>query len=123
MTALCLTGTALAATPSEIEHNRVLAKQQVDAIFPSWTRTMMLKVVKCETGGIYNTTAHNRSGASGYFQILSSHDGSTFSYNGISVTVDSDRLFDPHYNTLVAYCMSEGGKSLSPWYSSRGCWG
>lgn len=117
---------ALILPPTSLAHktsNYEAAKKVVNVVFPPNTQSMMLRVLGCETGGKYNSNAHNSSGASGYFQILSSHNGSTFSYSGISITVDSNRLFDPVYNTLVAYVMSNGGTSLSPWFSSRGCWG
>lgn len=120
--ALALPPTSLAQSTHKAS-NYESAKKVVNVIFPSSTQSIMLRVLGCETGGKYNADAHNASGASGYFQILSSHNGSTFSYNGVSVTVDRNRLFDPVYNTLVAYVMSNGGTSLSPWYSSRGCWG
>lgn len=115
-------GTALAHADNSISKNYQAAKKTIQLVFPSSTSDIMLKVAGCETGGIYNPDAHNRSGASGYFQILSGHDGETYKYDGISVTVDKNRLFEPMYNSLVAYCMSKGGTSLSPWNQSKGCW-
>lgn len=103
--------------------NYAVAKKIVNQRFSQSSQALMLKVVGCETGQKYNSDAYNSSGATGYFQILQSHDGTTYSYNGISVTVDRNRLFNPRYNTLVAYVMSHDGKDLSPWYSSRLCWG
>ena len=115
-------GSALAHADDVVAKNKEQAKKLVTMVFPASTRDTMFKVVGCETGQTYNPYAHNRSGASGYFQILSGHNGTTYKYNGISITVDSSRLFDPMYNTLVAYLMSNGGTNLSPWYSSRSCW-
>lgn len=113
---LVMTGSALA------DANKSAARNIINHVFTVDKQYIMLKVAGCETGGIYNSNAHNSSGASGYFQILSSHDGTTYTFNGISITVDRTRLFDGYYNTLVAYLMSKGGTDLSPWYSSRGCW-
>lgn len=107
-----------------IHDNYVLAKRTVNAIFPpGYQRALMLQVISCETGQTYNPYAKNPSGAMGFFQIMDGHNGTTYSFNGISVTVDKNRLFDPYYNTLVAYLMSHGGTKLSDWYASRGCWG
>lgn len=101
---------------------RTQARRIVNFIFPPETRDIMFRVAGCETGYTYNPHAYNRSGATGYFQILSSHRGTTYSYNGISITVDDKKLFNPVYNTMVAYLMSQGGKNLDAWYASRSCW-
>lgn len=110
------------ASNRQISHNRGIVAQAVRIYFPASKRDIMLKVAGCETGQTWYPLAYNSSGASGEFQIMRSHNGSTFTYDGISITVDSTRLFDPYYNTLVAYVMSQGGQNLDPWYSSESCW-
>lgn len=115
-----LAGTAHAS--NRITQNYRKARDIIYLVFPPQTAGVMLKIAGCETGEVYNANAENASGASGYFQVLSSHNGTTYSYGGISVTVDSSRLFDPHYNALVAYVMSDGGRDLSPWTASEFCW-
>lgn len=104
-------------------NNYSQARRIVDVVFPNNTQDLMLRVAGCETGERFNPNAKNASGATGYFQILLSHSGTTYSYNGISITVDGSRLTNPWYNTRVAFLMSRGGTDLSPWYSSRQCWG
>lgn len=104
-------------------NNYTVAKKYVYARFSQSHRQLMLKILGCETGQKYNAEAHNSSGAAGYFQIMPIHDGTRYTYNGISIVVDFNRIYDPGYNTLVAYLMSHDGKDLSPWYSSQSCWG
>lgn len=117
--ALAVSGTAQATTNNSAYQQ---AKHYVYEVFPPSTRDLMFKVLDCETGHTFNPSARNRSGAMGYFEIMDSHNGTTYSYNGISITVDKNRLLEPLYNTLVAYLMSHGGVILSPWYSSSSCW-
>lgn len=126
MRLLLVTVIALAIVPlanSKPNGNYIQAKRLVYQVFPDDTQALMFKVLSCETGYKFNANAKNSSGATGYFQILSSHDGTTYSYNGISITVDSRRLTDPLYNVMVAYLMSRGGTVLNPWYPSANCWG
>lgn len=104
-------------------NNYTVAKKIVYARFSQSHRQLMLKILGCETGEKYNAEAHNSSGAAGYFQIMPIHDGTRYTYNGISIVVDFNHIYDPYYNTLVAYLMSRDGKDLSPWYSSQSCWG
>lgn len=98
------------------------AKRLINFVFPDKTQNIMFKIAGCETGFTYKPNAYNRSGATGYFQILASHNGTTYSYSGISITVDYRQLSNPVYNTMVAYLMSHGGTQLGDWYSSKSCW-
>ena len=59
----------------------------------------------CETGGTYDPRAVGRAGERGWFQIHPVHRS----------WVDWGRLFDPFYNTRVAYRLSRGGTNWRPW--------
>jgi hypothetical protein len=79
------------------------ARHIVYSVFPRATAPAALRVVRCETGGTFSPWAHNRSGASGLFQIMPFHVASP------------RRLFEPWFNARVALRLSHGGRDWSPW--------
>lgn len=78
-----------------------------------------LRIASCETGGTFNRRARGRAGERGWFQIHPVHFGSRLRSAAGSVVVDPDRLYDPAYNTRVAYVLSNGGRDWSPWSCRR----
>jgi hypothetical protein len=105
--------------------NYTKAKSIVYAVFPKSTRAAALRVVGCETGYSYSTKSYNSSGASGYFQILTGNDGRVFKNpaTGKAWRLDVwngklNRLFDPWYNVLAAWYMSNAGRDWHEWSCS-----
>ena len=81
------------------------AKHVVYSVFPPATAPAALRVVGCETGHTYSPRAHNRSGASGYFQVIARR------YPWVTPW----RLFEPWYNARVALQISHGGTTWDAW--------
>lgn len=64
-----------------------------------------IRIALCETGGTLNPRAVGRAGERGLFQIHPVH----FSW------AQPGRLFDPVWNSRVAFRLSRGGTRWGPW--------
>lgn len=64
-----------------------------------------IRVARCETGGTFDPRAVGRAGERGIFQIHPVHFG----------WAQPRRLFDPVWNSRVAYRLSRGGRDWRPW--------
>lgn len=94
------------------------AKHIIYAIFPDGTQHRALAVSGCETGHKYTPWSENVSShTAGLFQIHPGNHGTTWYWNGSSITIDRSKLFDPWYNTKVALHMSKGGENWGQWAS------
>jgi len=95
----------------------MLARVIVYSIFPRSTAAAALSVVGCETGETYDESAHNSStDVRGYFQVDSGNHGRVFHWNNQTLVLNSDRLYDPWYNTKVAVFMTKGGVYWNEWH-------
>jgi hypothetical protein len=114
---VALASATTASAHHNIKHNYRVARYIVYATFPDSTQHRALGVVGCETGGIYNKGATNRSsGTRGYFQVHPGNDDRVIKWVGHgSITIDKDRLYDPWYNSKVALYMSKGGTDWHEW--------
>ena len=111
--ALALTATAQAA---RAESNYEKAKRIVYAVFPDNTQAAALRVVACETGNTFSPWSYNRSGASGYFQVLQGNAGRVLYYNGERLVIPAGQaLFNPWTNARVALFLSHGGTDWHEW--------
>lgn len=111
--ALILT-TPASATREESLYQQ--AKRIIYATFPDSTQDAALRVVGCETGHTYAPWSYNRSGASGYFQVLQGNAGRVLHYNGKTLTIPSgSKLFLPWTNARVALFLSNGGTDWHEW--------
>lgn len=90
------------ASPSRNLH--VSAKAAIRQVF-GVRAPAAIRVVACETGGTFNARAVGRAGERGLFQIHPVH----FSW------AQPARLFDPVWNSRVAYRLSRGGTNWRPW--------
>jgi len=70
------------------------------SVFTDWNVSLMLSIMKCESGG--NPNAHNRSGATGLFQILGGP-------------------YNPIANIALAHTMWST-RGTQPWAASSSCW-
>lgn len=86
----------------------------IAAVFGS-TAPAAYRVARCETGGTFNPRALGRAGERGWFQVHPIHFGRTVRSRVGSVYVSSSRLFDPRFNSRVAYVISSGGTSWRAW--------
>ena len=64
-----------------------------------------LRVAYCETGGTLDPLARGRAGERGLFQIHPVHFG----------WLDERRLYEPRYNSRIAFRLSRGGRNWAPW--------
>lgn len=78
-----------------------------------------VRIASCETGGTFNPRARGRAGERGWFQIHPVHFGRTLRSSAGRVHVNPDRLYDPAYNTWVAWVLSDGGRNWTPWTCRR----
>lgn len=78
-------------------------------------------IASVETGGTFNRWAVGNAGERGWFQIHPVHWDHTITVSGRSLYVDSSRLFNPWYNTRVAFVMSRGGIDWSDWPTAWRC--
>lgn len=112
------------ARPRETLYEK--ARRIVYATFPDSTQDAALRVVGCETGYTYSEWSYNRSGASGYFQILQGNAGRLLKYDpawpdgnkhgGKLLLIPSGtKLFLPWTNTRVALFLSHGGTDFHEW--------
>lgn len=90
-------------------------------ICPTFKRdcSYALRIASCETGGTFDPRALGDAGERGWFQIHPVHFGTVIRSRVGRVRVDRDRLYDPVYNTRVAYVLSNGGRDWSPWTCAR----
>lgn len=65
--------------------------------------------------------AVGRAGELGGFQIHPTHFGHVVSRSGRRVFVDPGRLFNPWFNTRVAFVISRGGTDWSAWTTAGRC--
>jgi hypothetical protein len=92
------------------------AKRIIYATFPDSTQDAALRVVACETGNTFSPWSYNRSGASGYFQILQGNAGRVLDYNGHKMIIPRGQaLFNPWTNAKVALFLSHGGTDWHEW--------
>lgn len=97
--------------------NYGMARFIVYSTFPPSTAPAALSVVGCETGNTYDEWAHNTTtDVRGYFQVDSGNGGRVFYWRGKKLVLDSSRLYDPWYNTLVAVFMTSGGVDWREWH-------
>lgn len=89
--------------PSSSAHLRAVAA--IRLVFPASTEAAAIRVARCETGGTFNPRAVGRAGERGLFQIHPVH----FSW------AQPHRLFDPVWNSRVAFRLSRGGTNWRPW--------
>lgn len=96
---------AVADTAHGAPTSRAYVKAVVCEVFGTRC-AQALRVVRCETGGTFSPWAVGDHGASrGLFQINEAHWG----------WVNEKRLFEPAYNTLIAYRLSRGGTDWRHW--------
>lgn len=87
-----------------------LQAKALDIVKSTWGKDWQtgIALVKCES--TYRETVVNRSGATGYFQIMARLHGFTVKQMQDGVT-----------NSKVAYKMFKT-QGLTPWNPSRSCW-
>ena len=113
---LLLAAPASAGDTKKRETNYQKAHRIVCTVFPKATCEAAMRVVYCETGGTYTEWSYNRSGASGYFQVLQGNAGRVLYYKGERLVIPSGtRLFLPWTNARVALFLSNGGTDWSEW--------
>lgn len=78
-----------------------------------------LRIASCETGGTFDPRSRGKAGERGWFQIHPIHFGTVIRSSVGAIRVDRDRLYDPAYNTRVAYVLSNGGRDWRPWSCRR----
>lgn len=84
--------------------NRSVAERAIRQVFGA-RAPAAIRVARCETGGTFYARAVGRHGERGLFQIHPVH----FSW------AQPSRLFDPVWNSRVAYRLSRGGTSWRAW--------
>jgi hypothetical protein len=104
--------TGATSTAKVSQSNYAKAKKIIYAVFPNSTEAGALKVAGCETGYTYSPHSTGSAGERGYFQIHPSnasralYDPKTKKSAG---KIQFNKLYQPWYNTWVAYYMSNNG--------------
>jgi hypothetical protein len=104
------------AQATKTESNYAKAKKIIYAVFSQSTEAYALKIAGCETGYTYSKWSTGSQGERGWFQIHPSNAGRYLPGFG---SINFNRLYNPWYNTKVAYYMSHHGHSWSEWTCSR----
>lgn len=97
---------AVASGPNLASHptSRTASIRAIRTVFGA-RAPAAIRVASCETGGTFYARAVGRAGERGLFQIHPIH----FSW------AQPGRLFDPVWNSRVAYRLSRGGTSWRAW--------
>ena len=118
-------GASVSAQASHVDRiasNYATAKKIVYAVFPDRVQAYAMKIVACETGSTYSRWATGAAGERGYFQIHPSNTGRALLDPRTGKRKGSiifGKLYQPWYNTWVAYYMSHGGRDWHEWTCSR----
>jgi hypothetical protein len=96
-----LLGGAMDQAAASSAHSRSVAA--IRLVFPASTEAAAIRVARCES--LLNPRAVGRAGERGLFQVHPVHFGWAQPW----------RLFDPVWNSRVAYRLSRGGTSWRAW--------
>lgn len=105
-----------------VSHQYATAKKIIYSVFPASKAAYAMRIAGCETGMTYSRWATGSAGERGYFQIHPGNAGRALydPRTGKRVgSIEFKKLYQPWYNTWVAYYMSNGGTRWSEWTCSR----